>query len=138
MKVNFRKTVEFTPTWNGNADLPANEQLRFVLTPLDVGEALHIAALLSEAGHKGATNDAAALEETKSRMSIDQTKGLVEACGAYVKPHVERMDNAENFEVEDVVKYMYFLPLAADDLLELVRISQPTETDVKNSKSQPA
>jgi hypothetical protein len=129
VKVNFKKSVPFTPEWNDNKKLPEADQLHLTLSPLDVGEALHLMATLQDGGFDSG--------EVKT-LKVEQSKALIESCGKYIPAHVTEVRGNEDFDMEDVVKYLAFMTLAAEILFKLIEISQPTEQDVKNLKPQPA
>lgn len=132
MKVNFATAVDFVPDWNENKSLPEDKQIKMRLTPLEVGESLHLMATL-----QSQVGEATAVVEAK-KLSLEQNLALVKACGTYIPDHVAEISGNEDFSVADIVKWLAFLGLAAETLFKLIEISQPTEADVKNSKPQPA
>lgn len=116
MKSGFSKSVTYVPTFHNNKDLPEGERLSVTLIPLTLGDLLS----LTEAGQKA-----------PDATDVESTRIILESC-SHLLPKYATIHGAEDFTMEDVVTYLPFLPLAAELLGELQRISAPNETDVKN------
>ena len=122
MKVSgFSKTQPFTPAFNKNRDLPEGEQLRCKLTVLTLNELIDVQDTLAKAQ---------TVEGEK--LSSDKLKMLLALNAPLLTSHVEFVQGNDGFSVEDVTSYAHFFDLALEILKELNRVSQPTETDVKN------
>lgn len=122
MKANFSLTERFVPSFMDNATLLVNEQLIAVITMPDVQDVFAILDRLQAAGLKG---------EKDAKVTMEQATKIAAEAGQYVPKYVA-LENAEDFKIEDVVKYAPFFPLAAELLLEIVRFGQPSEDDAKN------
>lgn len=119
MKVRFSRKVPFTPTWNGNLDLPEKEQLQAVLVPAKMGDLLDIVDAFSAVG------------ETKIDTETADPKlmrQIVEACGG-VLPKYVTIENLEcddgPLTLEEAIDYLNFTPLMVELLGKLADISTP-------------
>jgi hypothetical protein len=122
MKVAFSKEVAFVPEFNGNKALPEAEQLSFKLRPMTTLDLLDIMDVLKTAGFQvGEHTD----------MTTEQMKAVIGQAGKYI-PKYATMAGAEGFGLEEVVGYQAFLALASEVLFQLVNISSPNASDVKN------
>lgn len=128
MKANFSLTKRFVPEWNGNRDLDGASQLVAVLSMPTVQDVFSILEKLSASGFKQGDN---------ASLSMSQATQIAAEAGDYLPQYVV-LENAEDFEMNDVIKYPPFFPLATELLFALVQFAQPSEADVKNSKGLPA
>jgi hypothetical protein len=122
LKIEFSRTREYTPEYNGNKELPENEQLKAQIKVMTLNDLLDLGDTFKQADfEQGDLKD----------MRIDQMKVLVNGAGKYVPKYVTLQGN-DGFDLSDVVQYPQFLQLAAELLFSLLTFSQPTGTDVKN------
>jgi hypothetical protein len=124
MKAGFSLTKRFVPTFNGNASLNAADQLVAVLSMPVVEDIFAILERLSAAG--------VAKEDEPANISLARATNIAKEAGIYIPKYV-KFENAEDFTVDDVIKYPPYFPLATELLFALVNFAQPNETDVKNS-----
>jgi len=123
MKSNFSKEKKYNPDWNGNKELPEDEQLVAYIKPMKSGEVIDLTDVLKSVGfEKG---------EAK-QLSSAQMKAVVKEAGHYLPTYV-RLEHADDFTIQDVVDYTPFLSLAVDLLFTLMNFSSPNQDDVKNS-----
>ena len=120
---SFSKAKKYTPDFNGNKDLPEEKQLFAMLAPLTNAELFDVRDALQAAGFKEKMDS--------TQLTGDQQRALVKNAGSYLPSHVT-LTNNEGFDINDVVNYSDFLPLAIDLLFTLIAKSTPTEADVKN------
>jgi hypothetical protein len=123
MKAGFSLTKRFVPSFNGNKDLPTEQQLIAVLAMPEVQDVFAILERLSAAGFKAGE---------ASSVSMSQATQIAKEAGQFIPKYV-KLDNAEDFSVGDVIKYPPYFPLATELLFALVDFAQPNEADVKNS-----
>jgi hypothetical protein len=135
MKSNFSKTVPFTPEWNGNKDLPEKDQLRVTLKPMPLGDLLSCTEALSS----GQLDEAKVTEAKKKNTAVKFTKDdtakmkvSIETLQEYIPKFVTIDQGAEDFTLDEVVKYSQFSELANELIGKLVEISSPNKADIKN------
>lgn len=124
MRLNFSKTATFIPTFNGNNALSEKDRLTATLTVMDMGDLIDLVDALQRAAGGATVVDT-------SKINVEGTKALITSAAHFLPKYVA-LSGAEDFTMEDVVKYPAFFPLAQELLVELSRISSPTEQDVKN------
>lgn len=122
MKAGFSLVKKFVPKWNGNRD--ASEPLTVTMKMPEVGDVFSMLDVLKT---QQVTTDADA-----SSVGIERSRIIAKECGVYLPRYIE-LDNAEDFKIEDVVKYPPYFPLAIELLFELLAYAQPNEAEVKNS-----
>lgn len=122
MKVAFSKEVTFVPEFQDNKKLPAEEQLSFKLKPMTTLDLLDITDVLKTAGFQvGEHTD----------LTTEQMRSIVKEAGKYI-PNYATMAGADGFTIAEVIAYPAFLALASEILFQLVNISSPNASDVKN------
>ncbi len=127
MKVSFSLTSEYTPTWNGNKELPEAEQAKATLKTLESMDLLELADALERQGVTG--------EVDTEKMTPADIKALMGETGRLLPKYVtiagiEGDDGP--ITVEQITTYPDFMELAVELLMELANISQPTDDDLKN------
>jgi hypothetical protein len=123
MRAGFSFTKKFVPTFKGNDVLPEAEQLVAELSMPNTQDLFAVLDSLNRAGFKSGE---------ASSLNIEQITQLAAEAGHYVPKYV-KLTGAEDFSIEDVIKYPPFFNLATELLFALVKFAQPTEDDVKNS-----
>ena len=119
MKSGFSKEITYVPDALGNRELPEAEQVKAKLQLMTVGDVLEaVEALSAHANEDG-------------KVDLSQQKAFVSEGKKYLLKYVTIV-GAEDFTLEDVVSYGRFMPLAVDIFQELLKVSQPSEQDVKN------
>ena len=122
MKFEFSHEITFIPDFNKNKELPEAEQITVKIKPLILFDLLDLTDVLKQAGfEKGDSKD----------VSQEQMRAIVGQGGKYV-PKYCSLIGAEGFDLNDVVNYAHFLPLATEILFTLITNSSPTVADVKN------
>lgn len=122
MKVSFSRAVMYVPSWNGNKDLTEDKRVRAELKILNLGDLLNVLDALKQADFKSGS---------ETQLNPDQMRVIVKEAGHYIPDHV-KLENAEDFSVDDVVQYAQFFGLACELIFQLVEVSSPNKADVKN------
>ncbi len=122
MKIAFSKSVEYTPEFHKNKELPITEQLIATCGVIEINEYFHILDVLQNVGFK---------EGDQNSLTLAQMALLSKEAGAYLLKYVKLTGN-DGFSLEDVVKYPKFFPLTTELLFKLVEIASPSDQDVKN------
>jgi hypothetical protein len=132
MKVQFSKSVPFTPEFNGNKALPEPEQFRVTLTPLPLGELIAFTEVLS--ANKVEQVDVQADADAGKLKSEDTAKmrSTVDAVAQTLPKYVKIVQGADGFDLTDVVSYAQFSGLANELVQKLCEISSPNKDDQKN------
>lgn len=122
MKVAFSRQNDYLPAFNNNKELPPEEQLKVTMKVMILLDLLDLTDVLKSVGfEKGDVKD----------LTIEQMKALVKEGGKYIPKYCVLL-NADGFNLEDVVTYSTFLPLASELLFTLLNNSSPSAADVKN------
>lgn len=131
MKTNFSRAVEYIPTFNGNQDLPAGEQIKAKLKVLTIGDFL----LLGDSLSKVRGSDGAKII-TEANMDIGQMRPLLEMAPRLFETYVEigPILDGEGTPLKpvEIAGSPFFLALVLEILGQLATISSPTGSDVKN------
>lgn len=123
MKVAFSRESTYTPEFNENPKLSEPERLTVTVKVMTLLDLLDLTDVLKQAEfEKGDVKD----------VSIDKMRTIVAQAGKFV-PKYCVLVNAEGFDVQDVVTYPFFLPLATELLFHLLNSSSPSKADAKNS-----
>lgn len=129
MKVKFSRDVVYVPEFNGNRELPPEEQMSVKLGVMDMLDYVDLAEALQVATN-GAT------EISSDKLNMGQIKALVKSSGEYIPKYASDLKGLEDengaVDVQALLKYPVYFPLAAEILLELVSVSTLSEADVKN------
>ncbi len=129
MKACISRVQDYKPKWNGNLDLPEDQQLTAKCSVFETGDLFDVLEAISkETGTEGVVDS--------DKLDVKQIRKLVKSAGAIVPKYVTLV-GAEDFSIDDVSKLSPYFSLCVELLFQLVTISQPTEQDVKNSKPQP-
>jgi hypothetical protein len=123
VKTNFSLKQLYTPEWNGNKTLPEKDQLVAVMSMPDVQDTFEIIERLQANG---------VTAQDSATVGFARARAIAAQAGEYI-PKYMVLEGAENFSVEDVIKYPPYFNLAVELLFELVRFAQPSEDDTKNS-----
>lgn len=122
MKIEFSRSIKYTPEFNGNKELPENEQLKADISIMEITDLLDLGDAFKQAKfEKGDLKD----------MKIEQQKTLVVNAAKYVCKYV-KLTNNDGFSVDDVSKYPQFLQLSVELLFALLNGSKPNADDEKN------
>lgn len=127
MRVKFSLITDFTPEWNGNKELPEDEQCKATLKTLENMDLLEFADSLERQGLEG--------EVDTSTMTSKDIKSLLRETGRLLPKYVtiEGIEGDDGpVTLEQIVTYPDFMELAVELLMQLANISQPTEDDIKN------
>lgn len=135
MQIDFSLDHEYTPEWRDNDKLPEAEQFSTTLTILDVADLMFLLDTFSEAGIEG--------EVDAVTLDVDQLKPIIKSTGHLLPKYVtvtnlRKKAGGDELDINVVVKYPYFLALAAELLMKLAEVSSPNEDDVGNSNAPPA
>jgi hypothetical protein len=128
MKVNFTPESEYVPEWNGNRDLPDDEQIKMNLSVLSMGHILNLMDIMEQAGHSGQTDDQA--------LDVATTKKLVEMAQEILPQYVKDFRGLEvdsgPIALEAISDYPQFMALIVEITFELINRSSPNEDDKGN------
>jgi hypothetical protein len=129
MQIKFSKSVEYVPTFNGNLNLPPEQQIKAKLTVLALGDFMKLAATLQQVSKGKDQIDTAS-------MSVVEMQPLLELAPDFLPRYVELSGllDADGVPISsaNVASYSFFLPLIAELLGQLASISMPNQADVKN------
>ncbi len=128
MKIKFSLKRDFVPEFNGNRELPEADQIKCVLTTLDNFDLLELGDAFTRAGMTDGELDTSKITTEQARVLLDATVTII--------PKYTEMTGLEGDDgpltVEQVVRFPDFQVLATELLVELAKISAPTEADRKN------
>lgn len=128
-KVKFSREVKFTPTWDGNAELPVDERFTVTLKVAPMEALLSMVSDMQEIGmSKDGVIDTEKLGKSSTQAILDTINELLPS---YATVNDLEADDGP-VTIGDVCSYGTFLPLAAEILAKLAEISSPTEADQKN------
>lgn len=136
MKTTFSRLRTFVPTFNGNQDLPENEQLKYAIKPLTVGDFYIVLEAVSRIAG-GKSEDGKVILDSDKLVGSSQREFL-ELSEKYIPQYVTSKgapllasDDTE-VPLEEAVGYSPFLSLTSELVMQLMSVSQPTEIDAKN------
>lgn len=122
MKVAFSRESEYLPQFNDNLKLAEHDQLKVTMKVMTLLDLLDLTDVLKSVGfEKGEVTD----------LTVKQMKSIVAEGGKYL-PKYCALVNAEGFDMNDVIAFAHFLPLASELLFTLLNKASPNEADVKN------
>ena len=134
MKVKFSRSSVFVPLFNGNRDLPEDEQLKYEISPMDNGDFYDMQDNITQIGLKPGADgkvDTADLNRQEQKKFV--------TCGKVYLPHYIKsvgsplLDaDGNTISIEDISKLSAFLSLSNELLWELFALSIPTEIEAKN------
>lgn len=124
MKIKFSKTVNYIPTWRGNAELAPADQIRVELNVLQFNDLLQI---MEEFQKKGADGKPDARAVSALAMNL---------LPRYATIYNLNDDNGA-MTIEMIVQYPSFMDLSTELLGKLSEISMPGDKDEKNLVTQP-
>lgn len=132
MQISFSQEQSYTPEWRGNDKLPEQEQFSVTLKVLEVDDLMFLLDAFTEAGIEGTVE----LED----VGTDKLKPIVKSVGDLLPKYavVSNLKNKESgteITVSEIVKFPYFMNLAAELLMKLADISSPNDDDVGNSNA---
>ncbi len=128
MKIKFSLKRDFVPEFNGNRDLPEVDKIKCILTTLDNFDLLELGDAFSRSGMQDGELDT-------SKISAEQARILLDATVSIIPKYTELtgLDGDDGpLTVEQIVRYPDFQELATELLVELARVSAPTEADTGN------
>jgi hypothetical protein len=133
MKLSFSRNVEFTPTFNGNEQLPLEQQIKMRLKPLDLAELAFVGEIIKEIGLDK--------EDAKQEIASPKMRALANDLSALLKGHVLELKNLEDADgavpIDRLALDVPYVSLALETIVRLASISAPGEADTKNSKALP-
>jgi len=125
MKVKFSKSVDYKPEWNKNHE--SSDPFTATIKPAEMGDLLDIVDAFSSVGMQKIDTETA---DPKAMRTI------VEACASILPKYVELKnltDLAGNaLQIDALLKFLMFTPLAVELLGKLVEISTPSDDDEGN------
>lgn len=128
MKVKFSKEQKFVPEWNGNRQLPENEQMFVTIQALTLGDLILLMDGVSRAGITGAQLKSG---EVTSTPMIGALKEINPVIVKYCK--ISGLDGDDGpITIEQVCDSVHFIPLYTEIMTAVVTLSQPDETETKN------
>lgn len=137
MKVKFSKSVQFTPEWNKNRELPEKDQIKLVLKPLLFDDLL---AIMDALGGNKIIQEVKESGAEAVRERVDMPR-VIKEVGALLPKYVTEFSGLEDdvgpITIEEITQYPAFLGLAIEVLMKLAEISSPSEETEGNSEGQP-
>lgn len=128
MKIAFSLKRPFVPEFNGNRDLPEADQIKCVLTTLDNFDLLELGDAFNRAGMTDGEIDTSQITTEQARILLDATVTII--------PKYTELTGLEGDDgpltIEQIVRFPDFQLLATELLVELARISAPTDADRGN------
>lgn len=130
MQTDFSLTQSYIPEWNGNRALPEDEQIKAVLSVIDMGSLMRLVDAFSKTGIASEGKvDTDNIDHSAIQPVLNEFGGLL--------PQNVKLSNLKGKDgvevtIEQVVKFPTFLGLALELLMKLMEISSPSEEDVKN------
>lgn len=129
MKIQFSRTVDYRPTFNGNRDLPEGEQIRVVFHVIETTDLMVLLDAFQSVGIKDVAPDAKP-DALQSRKLIDLVPNMLPR---YVEISGLQGDDDKELSIQDVSTFSTFLGLQTELLMQLSIVSQPTAQAAKNS-----
>lgn len=130
MKFKFSRTKDYVPEWNGNRELPEEDQVKAVIRPMEIGDLL---AMMDAIG-------ASAANELEAKTQEDYFKIIKEFADIIPKYVTITGLSDEDGEVStsDLTRFAAYMPLATELAMYAVNISMPTVATEGNSGAPPA
>ena len=129
MKVKFSKSVVFAPTFNGNLNLPAEDQFSAELSVLTTGDLLNVMDAFQSSGVQDLTD---ATKQVEVASLKDMLKLVDVLLPKYVKINNLTGEDGSAITINDVVVSSVFMPLQIELLMQLSTISTPSDQSTKN------
>lgn len=136
MRTTFSRQRRVTADWNGNKNLPEEQQLAFAYTPLEYGEFNDAVEIIRRLGVFKAAGGEQTVELPEGDLQdelFDLFKRLlpknVKSVGG---PLLALPGDDKPITVEEIASQAPFVVLATELLATLIAVSAPTEADVKN------
>ncbi len=131
MKYKLSKEVEFTPVWNENKELPEEEQVKFTLKVLSMGDVLILMDTLEDAADEDGNVDGDRLTAGTTTKLVNEATRLLPI---YATMEGLEGEDGEVIGVDTITLFPQFIGLITEVLFELISISTPNEADSGNSK----
>lgn len=129
MQVKFSKSVVFLPTFNGNTDLPADEQFSAELRVLTTGDLLNVMDSFQSSGVQD-------LSDATQRVEVTSLKEMLKLVDVLLPKYVTIKnlitEDGSPINITDVVASSFFMPLQIELLMQLSTISTPSDQSTKN------
>jgi hypothetical protein len=141
MKTKFSRDLELTPEFNGNKALPAEEQLKYRLTPMELGDFYDVLDKLTMvAGAKApdGTVDTEKLKIDTEKFDSNSQKQFMMVCQGFLPRYATSIGapllaaDDTPITIEEIAKYAPFVSLTAEIVTSLLSISTPTEVELGN------
>lgn len=141
MRTTFSRARKITPVWNGNKELPENEQIAFEYTALEYGEWNQTSELMRRAIQRNIKlAEAAASDPNSIDMESDDGKQLIEVFKNLLPKNVKSVGapllaavgDDKPVTMMEIATLQPFVTLAIELLATLMVVSAPSELDAKN------
>lgn len=123
MKAGFSLAKDFVPKWRDNDKANAADQLVVRLSMPSIQDVFTMLDVLNGLGVNGG--------DAKS-VSLQSSITIAKEAGSYLPQYVKLL-NADDFTIEDVIKFPPYFGLAVELLFALLDFAQPSEDETKNS-----
>lgn len=133
MKYKLSKEVDFAPEWNGNQDLPEEEQVKFNLKVLSMGDVLELMDTLEDVADDSGNVDGETLNASTTKQLVERAVNLLPI---YATMKGLEGENGEEITVANITEFPQFIGLITEVLFQLIAISTPNEADSGNSSGQ--
>lgn len=134
MKLALSRAKEFVPDWNGNLQLPADQQLKYLLTPVDNGDFYDLQDCIGRLGLKATTDG----KVDSTNLDVKAQREFLTGAGTYLTRYVKSTgaplldQNDKEITIEDIGKYAALIGLANEILMEIIKNGVPQAADSKN------
>lgn len=134
MKLNFTNVTIFTPMWNGNKDLPEDEQVKVTIKDMDLTDLIAVADAMGDLVGSGAMD--------QEKVPVTQIKSLITAAKEILPKYctLENLEDSQGnpVQITDILGSSKYINLMLEVFTEIVNTSEVSEEDQGNSPAQSA
>lgn len=138
MKLNFSRRKVYVPVFNSNTELPEDEQLRFRMRSMSMGDFAIALEHVREVKEVKKVMEQAAGSAPEEPETVKERGALVDLFADVLPRYVESVgaplktsDDAE-LSIKEIATDAPLMSLASELFWELFLYSRPAETDLKN------
>lgn len=123
MRFNFSREIHYIPEWNGNRDLPVQDQIRAKIKPMVVADLIRLMDVIG----------------TADKVDGAKSQDIVNQCGDMLPKYViveNLTDDNGPVSLDDLLNYAAYLGLAGELLMHCASVSMPSASAQGNLKAQ--
>jgi hypothetical protein len=131
MKIQFSRTVPYTPEWNGNKDLPDHEQIKCVIKPMVIADLVTLLDVIGSTAKGGGTS---------TTLSASEAANMIGACKDLLPRYVSITglhDDDGPVLIDHLTQFAQYMPLASETIMACATISSPSAATEGNLKAPP-